>query len=234
MREDAGSHARRRDERGCGEELERRERASRRRRTHKNRLDRALSRPEKEHDRGSAASSEPRPAFGPFAVRRRHRPRAGREDTGRRRSAAEGSAGHDPITRPPLPLPASKTLSVSLQRTTYGPLRGREPVPGDWAHGPVRGRDPAPEGWANPGPCVSPLRGENKRGLATPVPKPVPKRVPEGAAFYVPFGPVTKGTPSAQAGGPVGRNETPGPSGSPPAERIRTHVIQERYFRRPT
>ena len=44
MREDAGSHARRRDEsqRGCGEELERRERASRRRRTHKNRFDRAL------------------------------------------------------------------------------------------------------------------------------------------------------------------------------------------------
>ena len=46
MREDAGSHARRRDEsqRGCGEERERRERASRRRRTHKNRFDSAVGR----------------------------------------------------------------------------------------------------------------------------------------------------------------------------------------------
>ena len=45
LREDASSHARRRDEsrRGCGEELERRERASRLRRTHKNRFDSALA-----------------------------------------------------------------------------------------------------------------------------------------------------------------------------------------------
>ena len=44
MREDARSHARRRDEsqRGCGEELERRKRTSRRHRTHKNRFDSAL------------------------------------------------------------------------------------------------------------------------------------------------------------------------------------------------
>ena len=48
------------------------------------------------------------------------------------------------------------------------------------------------------------------------------------------FGPVTKRTPWAQAGGPVGRNETPGPSGSPPAKRLRTVVIRERYFVRPT
>ena len=54
-------------------------------------------------------------------------------------------------------------------------LRGREPVPGDWAHGPVRGREPVPGGWANPGPRVSPLTGENKRGLPLHRRDPVPE-----------------------------------------------------------
>ena len=62
-----------------------------------------------------------------------------------------------------IPSMRRKTLSVSLQRTTYGPLRGRELGPGGWAHGSLRGRDPVPGGWADPGPLrLSPHRGEQE------------------------------------------------------------------------
>jgi len=65
-----------------------------------------------------------------------HRPLPPRTDT--------LSASEDPLGLSPeddLWPPANKTLSVSLQRMTYAPLRGREPFP---------------EGWRNLGPCVSP------------------------------------------------------------------------------
>ena len=107
---------------------------------------------------------------------------SGRRQSGRRRSppercgrthgdpwrAATPSWRAGPLHRPsrrvakPLSSPR-KTLFVSLQRTTYGPLRGRELGPGDWAHGPVRGREPASGGRANPRPLrLSPHRGEQE------------------------------------------------------------------------
>jgi len=85
-------------------------------------------------------------------------------------------AGQEPS---PPPSSRQKTLSVSLQRMTCGPLRGRELFPGGWAIPeplrlspsqekasgafPFSGEDLVPEVGPNLSPCVSPLhRGEQE------------------------------------------------------------------------
>ncbi len=87
------------------------------------------------------------------------------------------------VARPSLSLPRGRPAAPCKQDPLCLSLRGREPVPGDWAHGLVRGREPVSGGWANPGPRVSPLTGENKRGL------PLHRRdpVPEGCKPHVPL-----------------------------------------------
>jgi len=93
-------------------------------------------------------------------------------------------AGRDPFTDPLFasqPSSRRTTLSASLQRMTYGPLRGRGPVPGGWSkHEPLRlspprgeqeGSSPSQERTCSrkvgePRARASlPFLGENKRGL---------------------------------------------------------------------
>ena len=126
-----------------------------------------LSRPEKEHDRGSAASSEPRPAFGPFAVRhrRRHR-RSGRRRSGRRRSPPEccgGIRGSRPHHKTPSASPCTQDpLCLSPEDDLRPPTRERT-CSRRTTYGPLRGRDPASRGWANPGPLrLSPSQGRTR------------------------------------------------------------------------
>jgi len=108
---------------------------------------------ENQHDRGSRPRPSPGPLPGlswcgardsPAAARRRDPWRAATPSQPPLRVGRPFIASEDLLClsseddrRPP----ANKTLSVSLQRMTYGPLRGRGPGSG---------------GWRNTGPCVSP------------------------------------------------------------------------------
>ena len=70
-------------------------------------------------------------------------------------------ASQDPLCLSPedgLRPPASKTLSVS-------PYEGENLVPEVGRTGPCEGETLLPEVGQTPVPCVSPLTGENKRGL---------------------------------------------------------------------
>ncbi len=140
-----------------------------------------LSRPEKEHDRGSAASSEPRPAFGPFAVRhrRRHRRsgrrrsgrrRSGRRRSGRRRSPPEccgGIRGSRPHHKTPSASPCTQDpLCLSPEDDLRPPTRERTCSRRLDARPPTRER-PCFRRLGEPrAPASLPFTGENKRGFA--------------------------------------------------------------------
>jgi len=80
-----------------------------------------------------------------------------------------------------------------------------------------------------------PRRGRSRcRSEALIAGEPTGARAGWGSGFRFLFGRSKRGHPSARAGGPVGRKEYLGPSGSPPAERLRTAAIRERYVIRPT
>ncbi len=67
------------------------------------------------------------------------------------------------VARPSLSLSRGRPTAPCKQDPLCLSLRGREPVPGDWAHGPVRGRDPVSRGCEPHGPLrLSPRRGEQE------------------------------------------------------------------------
>ena len=82
--------------------------------------------------------------------------RSGRRQSGRRRSPPERCGGIREL-RPfhrLLRCVARPSLSLSRGRPT-APYEGENLYPRDWAHGPLRGRDPVPGDCANPGAHVS-------------------------------------------------------------------------------
>ena len=130
-----------------------------------------LSKPEKEHDRGS----RPRPSPGPPSGRSRCDADIGVAPVGEapvgEAPVAAGVLWRDPRVATPsqdplcLSLHARPSLSLSRGRPT-APYEGENLFPETGRTGPCEGETLLPEVGRTPGPCVSPLTGENKRGLA--------------------------------------------------------------------